>query len=110
MTSAGGGNPGGRDDVGGDAGGQVPDAAEWVGNTTAFLRVVDDAAARVYGLVTSELESGWRRATNELAGAVTVLLIVVALSPVVFVLIYRCLLYTSPSPRDRQKSRMPSSA
>ena len=23
---------------------------------------------------------------------------------------YRCLLYTSPSPRDRQKSRMPSSA
>ena len=25
-------------------------------------------------------------------------------------IIYRCLLYTSPSPRDRQKSRMPSSA
>src|SRR5678809_1747770 len=25
-------------------------------------------------------------------------------------LIYTCLLYTSPSPRDRQKSRMPSSA
>ena len=25
-------------------------------------------------------------------------------------LTYRCLLYTSPSPRDRQKSRMPSSA
>ena len=25
-------------------------------------------------------------------------------------LIHRCLLYTSPSPRDRQKSRMPSSA
>ena len=24
--------------------------------------------------------------------------------------IYHCLLYTSPSPRDRQKSRMPSSA
>ena len=24
--------------------------------------------------------------------------------------IYICLLYTSPSPRDRQKSRMPSSA
>ena len=28
----------------------------------------------------------------------------------VTVLIERCLLYTSPSPRDRQKSRMPSSA
>ena len=25
-------------------------------------------------------------------------------------LAYTCLLYTSPSPRDRQKSRMPSSA
>ena len=25
-------------------------------------------------------------------------------------LIYDCLLYTSPSPRDRQKARMPSSA
>ena len=25
-------------------------------------------------------------------------------------MIYPCLLYTSPSPRDRQKSRMPSSA
>ena len=24
--------------------------------------------------------------------------------------LFRCLLYTSPSPRDRQKSRMPSSA
>ena len=27
-----------------------------------------------------------------------------------FALFYVCLLYTSPSPRDRQKSRMPSSA
>ena len=27
-----------------------------------------------------------------------------------FTLDERCLLYTSPSPRDRQKSRMPSSA
>ena len=25
-------------------------------------------------------------------------------------MLYACLLYTSPSPRDRQKSRMPSSA
>ena len=27
-----------------------------------------------------------------------------------YIQIYICLLYTSPSPRDRQKSRMPSSA
>ena len=30
--------------------------------------------------------------------------------PYEFALYYDCLLYTSPSPRDRQKSRMPSSA
>ena len=30
--------------------------------------------------------------------------------PVLPLLIQSCLLYTSPSPRDRQKSRMPSSA
>ena len=29
---------------------------------------------------------------------------------VIVTLHYTCLLYTSPSPRDRQKSRMPSSA
>ena len=35
-----------------------------------------------------------------------------AVLPVVSVilLLWTCLLYTSPSPRDRQKSRMPSSA
>ena len=27
-----------------------------------------------------------------------------------FLVLFTCLLYTSPSPRDRQKSRMPSSA
>ena len=31
-------------------------------------------------------------------------------TPPAAVLIKNCLLYTSPSPRDRQKSRMPSSA
>ena len=30
--------------------------------------------------------------------------------PFLFPILERCLLYTSPSPRDRQKSRMPSSA
>ena len=28
----------------------------------------------------------------------------------IFRLVHTCLLYTSPSPRDRQRSRMPSSA
>ena len=32
------------------------------------------------------------------------------MSPLKFAMFRNCLLYTSPSPRDRQKSRMPSSA
>ena len=32
------------------------------------------------------------------------------LAPIAVLLLGACLLYTSPSPRDRQKSRMPSSA
>ena len=39
-----------------------------------------------------------------------VILIVVIIALVVIVNCVNCLLYTSPSPRDRQKSRMPSSA
>ena len=35
---------------------------------------------------------------------------VIALLGVAVLITYSCLLYTSPSPRDRQKSRMPSSA
>ena len=41
--------------------------------------------------------------------AQSVLLLVLLLIVTAYVL-YACLLYTSPSPRDRQKSRMPSSA
>ena len=38
----------------------------------------------------------------------TFMLLVV--SPIVLIAYYFCLLYTSPSPRDRTRSRMPSSA
>ena len=38
------------------------------------------------------------------------LAVAAVLSLIAFTLILPCLLYTSPSPRDRQKSRMPSSA
>ena len=37
-------------------------------------------------------------------------LAMIGLCGFVYPLILTCLLYTSPSPRDRQKSRMPSSA
>ena len=45
-------------------------------------------------------------------GVLTVLVLTVILCASVWVIAHRksCLLYTSPSPRDRQKSRMPSSA
>ena len=44
-------------------------------------------------------------------GAITKLDVEAARSiPGVFAVLTACLLYTSPSPRDRQKSRMPSSA
>ena len=37
--------------------------------------------------------------------------IIIAISVfVLFLMLYACLLYTSPSPRDRTRSRMPSSA
>ena len=32
------------------------------------------------------------------------------LQPLLFLLAFGCLLYTSPSPRDKRQSRMPSSA
>ena len=38
------------------------------------------------------------------------LLLGIVIFPLLLALIMGCLLYTSPSPRDRQKSRMPSSA
>ena len=40
----------------------------------------------------------------------TILIYAILLFGLDIVVGYTCLLYTSPSPRDRQKSRMPSSA
>ena len=49
-------------------------------------------------------DPGAWRAVGIVAGIAVVLVIAGFLAP------STCLLYTSPSPRDRQKSRMPSSA
>ena len=58
-----------------------------------------------------------RRSVTWKCAALVLLLVVLALAALVAYLlgtyhrvIFSCLLYTSPSPRDRQKSRMPSSA
>jgi len=79
-------------DVTGNSGGpdeQALDVNEWTGNTSAFLGVVGEAAARVHGLVTSQLSDDAQRATGEVATATVILVVVLALSPVVFLLIHR---------------------
>ena len=43
-------------------------------------------------------------------GLVTQMVVGAAVTAALVALFLTCLLYTSPSPRDRQKSRMPSSA
>ena len=41
---------------------------------------------------------------------VAAIVIAALVEGIAFAALFACLLYTSPSPRDRQKSRMPSSA
>ena len=44
------------------------------------------------------------------AAILMIILLVILYGANLYVWVNNCLLYTSPSPRDRQKSRMPSSA
>ena len=62
-----------------------------------ILGVLKNVQAPKRNLILARLEGGPLAETGVIAG--------MSGSPV-----YVCLLYTSPSPRDRQKSRMPSSA
>lgn len=74
----------------GDVSGDVAlDVDYWVGNTSAFLLIVGDATGRVHRLLTFELDSSSARATSELVTGVVILFVVLALSPVIFLLIYR---------------------
>ena len=52
-----------------------------------------------YQSLAQEIHDTWQRMPSNLLGV-----------PVFALLIWLCLLYTSPSPRDRTRSRMPSSA
>ena len=45
-----------------------------------------------------------------IGGTVTALLLSILMGPLIINSLKSCLLYTSPSPRDRISSRMPSSA
>ena len=78
------------DDVSGDADGrqQVLDVTDWIGNTSMFLSVICNATTKVHRLVTSELEGDAVRGTGDVVAAAVILVLVVALSPVVFVVIH----------------------
>ena len=79
----------------------------------AFRFVV--AASKVPVAVTREIEEGLKRFWSddeivEIMGVVALFGYLNRWNDVMGTTLEACLLYTSPSPRDRQKSRMPSSA
>ena len=82
--------------------------------TAQALQLPDAYWAPISAIVCSleAFDRAFETARRRLIG--TLLGVVLAAIQVSFVpqslLTYGCLLYTSPSPRDRQKSRMPSSA
>ena len=68
----------------------------------AFSELRDDAVACAHRLIAHGVKPKDRVALVAETGA--------DFAQLFFGIVYACLLYTSPSPRDRQKSRMPSSA
>ena len=71
----------------------------------SYVEWFAEEAVRAYGDIIPEPARGRKlMVVKEPAG------VVAAITPWNFPLAMICLLYTSPSPRDRQKSRMPSSA
>ena len=73
---------------------------EAVSELTAKFDGVKPASLRVS---TAELETAWRTLPKAQRDAINI-------AKKNIETFHNCLLYTSPSPRDRQKSRMPSSA
>ena len=75
---------------------------------------LDDAGALkakvAAGGATLDLEGSWRASDNTVTLAASGVLGVRVACEAPMMAAEGCLLYTSPSPRDRQKSRMPSSA
>jgi len=85
-------------------------AASEQGPSQSFLgRPIPPAAATLISLVLAHTSLTGQMTANA-PGAVSVLLITLALLMVSNARYRTCLLYTSPSPRDRTRSRMPSSA
>ena len=84
----------------------------WSRKVTAILTIISIAAAVLLFVAVENLRQGARTSFERTISDTDV--IVGARSSPINLVLYSvfqiCLLYTSPSPRDRQKSRMPSSA
>ena len=78
--------------------------------TQARLECVDNTGAKVVQLITVLKKGGVARRYPSAGVGDMIRVTVRRGTPETRRQIYTCLLYTSPSPRDRQKSRMPSSA
>ena len=63
-----------------------------------------------YARVTEELARGWMSLAGAMGGHTVVAKLLLTFGTEEQKQMYLCLLYTSPSPRDRTRSRMPSSA
>ena len=80
-------------------------------NVSKIEEVKEELNEVAEDLVTQAEVTPQTQVANELSTKEKIVQTIVAVRPVVKrLLIITCLLYTSPSPRDRQKSRMPSSA
>ena len=74
-----------------------------------FMMVISAAATGLHAwLVRPALDEVLIKGNKEMLFLIPIAIIIVTLCKGLAT--YTCLLYTSPSPRDREKSRMPSSA
>ena len=123
-VSAPGGGVGGGGDVYGAGCGNFLTGMDALGMTLFLSSCALGMAVNVSSCFVNGKASALAYAMLGLAKTITVILVGIAffdgvpttrvaagtLTAICAILMYTCLLYTSPSPRDRQKSRMPSSA
>ena len=64
----------------------------------------------VAGWLSDRFDRKWLMISSQVLSALPIIAIIVAGPGPLIYLFLACLLYTSPSPRDRTRSRMPSSA
>ena len=102
--------------------GEIPTIDDYLNGADIYIVSVDNAHDAIGGrayqtIVLDELSlwknrntQRWKTTTNLVAGATHVWGLTGTPIPKGYLDLWACLLYTSPSPRDRTRSRMPSSA